>query len=89
LTKTSIGVTHAQNMPDDLCIACGKKKKHSFDIRDKQQLRRIEANLTHPVDLLNKVVNAIRFQELHDKKYLEELEKRIGRLQLDNTNLKA
>ena len=43
------------------CVACGKKKIKSYDIRDKKQLREIETNITDPALLLNRAVNAIRF----------------------------
>ena len=77
-----------QNNKENSCVACGKAKIKSYDIRDKKQLREIEGNITDPGLLLNRAINAIRFQQLHDQKYIEFLEKRGAALHKENQNLK-
>ncbi len=46
----------------------------SFDLRKKQQLNKIASNITDPAILLAKVINAVKFQELHSVKYVQTLE---------------
>ena len=68
-------------------MACGKKIKVSFDTRDKRQLPKIEQNLTEPGELLNKVISAIKFQDLHDKKHQDHMKNKVNFLQNENQNL--
>lgn len=39
--------------------------------------------------MLNKVIYAINFQELHNKKFITELQTRCAKLQLENSDLKV
>ena len=48
----------------------------------------IEDNLSQPAGLLNKVIHAITFQDLHNKKFIDELNKKNAKLKLENLELK-
>lgn len=60
----------------------------SFDLRKKQQLNKIVSNITDPAVLLTKVINAVKFQELHSAKYVQGLERQLVTLQKENRNLR-
>lgn len=79
-------------------MACQKSMNQCFDLRRKDDLNKIASNITEPIQLLAKVINAIKvailitnscqqFQDLHAKKYIKELERKLAEEQLKNRNL--
>eukprot|EP00347_Sterkiella_histriomuscorum_P014570 403360376 len=69
------------------CSLCQKTQMQSFDLRNKQQVNKISTNLTDPTHLLGKVIHAFKFQDLHQRKYVSELEKRCANLEHVNNDL--
>ena len=50
------------------CVLCGKKKSRVFDLEDRQQLKMVANNLTHPKVFLKKCINAIEVSTVKKKK---------------------
>ena len=46
------------------------------------------SNITDPAVLLAKVINAVKFQELHSAKYVQGLERQLVTLQKENRSLR-
>ena len=52
------------------CVLCGKKKSRVFDLEDRQQLKMVANNLTHPKVFLKKCINAIEVSTVKKKRHL-------------------
>ncbi|TNV81305.1 hypothetical protein FGO68_gene10304 [Halteria grandinella] len=74
------------NLEEQKCISCSKIMGQVFDMRKRDDLKRIASNIQNPHEIMQKVINAIKFQELHTKKYIAHLEKQLhqGRVQISN-----
>ncbi len=48
------------NLEDQKCIVCTKQMGQVFDLRNREDLKRISSNLTNPHEVLQKVINAIK-----------------------------
>ena len=69
-------------------MVCNDKRIEFFDLKDRHQLKRIETNLTEPSSILTKAIQAIKFQDLQDKKYISHLEKRCATVEQEREDLK-
>lgn len=83
-----------------MCFGCGKSIDFSkvIDLTNKESLKKIEFIYDEPEIQLKKIVDCIKvlilfyqlfqFQNLHQKKYIEFLEKKIEQLSKENQKLK-
>ena len=69
-------------------MVCNDKRFQFFDLKDRNQLKRIESNLTDPNSILTKAIQAIKFQDLQDKKYITHLEKRCTTAEQEREDLR-
>ena len=72
---------------DKTCVICGLKTMTYFDLRERSVLTNIETNKEN-IDgwtskVMNKAVKAIKCQELQSKKLIDEIEKRLAELKLE------
>lgn len=79
--------SESSNDFDRKCIICSSRYSRFFDLRDKAQIAHIEEQLQDPSPVLEKVLKAVKFQDLHTAKYVSHLEQRVATLQLQNQQL--
>ena len=72
---------------EKLCMVCGKKKTRAFDLNDKHQYKMVERNLLDPMTFMENGRKLIEFQDLHQKRYISHLEKKVTSLQQENIEM--
>lgn len=76
--------------PSPFCPRCKKQIdfNKSLDLRQKENLRKISFIFDEPETHLKKVIESIKFQKMHQKKYINFLESKIDNLIKENHTLK-
>ena len=81
---------HQITNPTPFCPRCKKPIdfNKSLDLRQKENLRKISFIFDEPETHLKKVIESIKFQKMHQKKYINFLESKIDNLIKENHTLK-